>query len=196
MDRRRYAVHSSALPFLDTEKLFLDIASFVHQIRLLILQNSCLKAPILYWKIGKLIVVYEQQQAMKEEDHKELLSQLSEQLTKKFKNGVSLPILEECCQFYLLSSSFSKENEEDKNIVIPQFRGLLTWDHYRLLIYVNSPQARDFYEKEAFNSNWSAHLLEHFIKGRLFERLSTSHNKESVLRSAQESCRKLLLIDD
>lgn len=163
MGRQQYAVHSSALPFLDTEKIFLHIASFVHQIRLLILQNSCLKTPILHWKIGRLIVDYEQQQVIKEEDHKELLSQLSERLTKKFKNGLSLPILEECCQLYRVYPSFSKKSEGDENIVIPQFQSLLTWDHYRLLIYVDSPQARDFYEKEACNSNWSAHLLERFM---------------------------------
>ena len=194
MDQRRYAVvHSSALSFLGIEKLLSEISSFLHQTQLLALQEACLKALILYWKIGGLIVGYEQQRVMKEEDHQELLSQLSEQLIRKFENGFRPSMLEECYQFYLVYTSFSKKSGPNEGIVIPQFQAPLTWNHYRLLIYVDSPQARNFYEKEASNSNWSAPLLEHFIKSRLFERFSTSSNKESILRSAQESCLKLLL---
>lgn len=185
MSRRRYVVHSFSLPFVDIEKLYLEISFLFHQVQAPILKGSGFLTLTLHWKIGRLIVEYEQQQSIKDEDHQELLSQLSERLLKTFENRFSFSMLEECCKFYLVYPPLSKQNMLNKSAEIPQFQDSLTWDHYRLLIQVSCPKARVFYEKETSNSNWSPSLLEHFIKGCLFERLSTSKNKESVLRSAQ-----------
>lgn len=191
MSRRRYVVHSFSLSFVDIEKLYLEISFLFHQVQVPILKGSEFLALTLHWKIGKLIVEYEQQQFMKNEDHQKLLSQLSERLLKKFENKFSFSMLEECCKFYLVYPPLSKQGMLNKNAEVPQFQDILTWDHYRLLIQVSCPKARVFYEKETSNSNWSPSLLEHFIKGYLFERLSASKNKESVLRSAQQGSLEL-----
>lgn len=192
MGRQRYIAHSFSFPFLDIKKLYLEISFLFHQVQGPILLESSFLINILHWKIGRLIVEYEQQRDTKVEDHQELLFQLSERLIKKFGKVFSFSSLEECCKFYYVYPPFSQKNLPNESVKLPQLQDSLTWDHYRFLIHIDCPIARNFYEKEAINSNWSPSLLNHFIKSCLFERLSASFNKESVLRSAQESCSMLV----
>ena len=196
MSRRRYVVHSFSLSYVDIEKLCSEISFLFHQVQVPIRKGSEFLTLTLHWKIGRLIVEYEQQQSIKDEDHQELLSQLSERLLKKFENRFSFSMLEECCKFYLVYPPLSKQGMLNKNAEIPQFQDILTWDHYRLLIQVSCPKARVFYEKETSNNNWSPSLLRHFIKSSLFERLSSSKNKESVLRSAQRGSLELFSVNN
>ena len=65
-------------------------------------------------------------------------------------------------------------------------RRQLSWTHYRLLLRVDNPEARAFYEAEAVNARWSTRELERQINSLLFERLALSRDKEGVLALAQE----------
>jgi predicted nuclease of restriction endonuclease-like (RecB) superfamily len=65
-------------------------------------------------------------------------------------------------------------------------RDQLTWTHYRLLMRVNDPSARAFYEREAANAEWSTRELERQINSMLFERLALSRDKDGVMALAQE----------
>lgn len=65
----------------------------------------------------------------------------------------------------------------------------LSWSHYCELLNVSDKNARDFYEKEAINSNWSVRELRRQISTSLFERLLLSDgntNKEKVLSLAKQ----------
>jgi len=62
----------------------------------------------------------------------------------------------------------------------------LSWTHYRLLLRVEKPEARAFYEAEAVNSHWSTRELERQINSLLFERLALSRDKAGVLTPAQK----------
>jgi len=62
----------------------------------------------------------------------------------------------------------------------------LSWTHYRILLRVEKPLARAFYEVEAVNSRWSTRELERQIHALLFERLALSRDKEDVLALAQK----------
>ena len=184
MGKRRYVDYSSSITFSDIERLSLEISSLFHQIQNPHLQGSRLKTLHLYWKIGRLLAEYEQQQAIKEEDHSELLLQLTERLIKKLGSQFVNSTLEESLQFYLLyPSAFKAQRAAYEEIDNSQLQASLSWGHYRLLISIDCPQARNFYEKEAYNSNWTPSLLQHFIKNRLFERLCMSVNKESALQA-------------
>ncbi|MBY0501681.1 MAG: hypothetical protein K2P93_06745 [Alphaproteobacteria bacterium] len=194
MGRRQSVVHSFSV--IEIEKLYLEISFLFHQVQVPILQGSDFLNLALHWKIGRLIVEYEQQQVTNDEDHHELLSQLSERLTKELGEQFDFLTLEESCKFYLTYSLSSQNKALNRVIGTPYFQSSLTWNHYRLLIHVRCPQARNFYEKEANNSNWPPSLLNHFIKKRLFERLSTSTNKENVLRSAQQGSLELFSNDN
>lgn len=60
----------------------------------------------------------------------------------------------------------------------------LSWTHYRALMRVRSPHARDFYEIEATRQNWKARELERQIQSLLFERLAKSRDKKGVMKLA------------
>jgi len=60
----------------------------------------------------------------------------------------------------------------------------LAWSLYRLLLKVESLEARAFYEVEAIKNNWSARELERQINSLLFERLTRSKDKVGLLKLA------------
>lgn len=77
-------------------------------------------------------------------------------------------------QFYLRFSNFHSLRDE------------LSWTHYRFLLKVEKPEARQFYMNECANSNWSTRQLERQINSLLFDRLSLSKDKADVMRMANE----------
>lgn len=60
----------------------------------------------------------------------------------------------------------------------------LSWAHYRLLMRVEKPQARAFYEIEAIRNNWAGRELERQINSLLYERLALSKDKNGLMRLA------------
>jgi hypothetical protein len=56
----------------------------------------------------------------------------------------------------------------------------LSWTHYRLLLKVERPEARSFYEKEAINSRWSTRELERQINSLLYIILCAEKNNAVV----------------
>jgi predicted nuclease of restriction endonuclease-like (RecB) superfamily len=67
----------------------------------------------------------------------------------------------------------------------PLFPPSLGWTHYALLMRVNNPAARAFYEIEAAREGWSSRELERQIASLLFERLARSRDKDKVLALAR-----------
>jgi len=68
----------------------------------------------------------------------------------------------------------------------------LSWSHYRLLIQVENPQAREWYQREAATQQWSTRQLERQISALYYERLLASRRKAPVRR---EAVGKLALIE-
>jgi len=62
----------------------------------------------------------------------------------------------------------------------------LTWTHYRLIMRLENPSARDYYMQEAAEQNWSTRALERQINSLYYERLLTSRNKAPVVEEMQE----------
>ena len=60
----------------------------------------------------------------------------------------------------------------------------LSWTHYRMLLRVDKPDARAFYEIEAIKNHWSARELERQICSLLYERLALSRDKKGLMRLA------------
>jgi len=63
----------------------------------------------------------------------------------------------------------------------------LTWTHYRLLMRVEKEDAREFYVKEAIESNWDTRTLERQINSFYYERIlmSGEENKLAVKEEAE-----------
>ncbi|WP_310603068.1 PDDEXK nuclease domain-containing protein [Anaerosporobacter sp.] len=128
-----------------------------------------------YWKIGEIIVRYEQNDSIRAEYGEQTLKQLSKALTSEFGKGFSRSNLQNMRAFYL-------DYEKCQSLT-----GKLTWTHYCELLSISDRNKRSFYEKEASNSNWSVREMKRQINTSLYERLLLSKgdaNKEEVLRLA------------
>lgn len=129
-----------------------------------------------YWNVGRIIVEYEQDGAVKAQYGKQLLKSLSKELTQELGKGFSRSNLQNMRLLYL-------------NYPICQtLTGKLSFTHYCELFTVSDKNSRAFYEQEAINSNWSVRELKRQIDTSLFERLLLSDgnaNKEKVLSLAK-----------
>lgn len=103
---------------------------------------------------------------------KELINDLSRQLTKEYGRGFSRSNLQNMRNLYL---SYP---------ICQTLSGKLTWSHYCELLSISDERKRSFYEQESINANWSVRELKRQIKTSLFERLllsSGEENKEKLL---------------
>jgi hypothetical protein len=101
---------------------------------------------VCYWEIGRLIVEEEQQGEKRTEYGKRLIKDLSISLKEEFGWGFDKSNLRNMRAFYL---AYQK---------IDALRRELSWTHYRLLLRVEKPAARAFYEAEAGKSRGSTCL--------------------------------------
>jgi len=130
-----------------------------------------------YWNIGRSIVDFEQGGNAKAKYGKQLLSNLSKNLTRELGRGFSRSNLYMMRSFYLNYPIFQT------------ISGKLSWSHYCELLGISDESARSFYEKECENSNWSVEELRRQRETSLFERLLLSKGesaKEEVYKLAKQ----------
>ena len=158
-----------------------------------------------YYGVGQYIVEFEQGGKVRAAYGKEVLKRLSARLTEKYGKGWSEDNLENCRKLFLNYSitepAVRKLNQEtitapadrklnQETISEPVARNihtfLLPWTHYLILMREKNPQARRFYEIEAYNQQWSKRQLQRQIASSLYERLALSRDKDEVMRLANE----------
>ena len=120
-----------------------------------------------YWEIGEQIYK-ECGENERAEYGKEVLKYLSERLTKEFGKGFSETNLKYMRQFYCAFPN--------RHTLCDQ----LTWSHYRLIMRVENPIAREFYTIECVKAVWSVRQLERQIYSFFYERLLASKMDGSV----------------
>ena len=125
-----------------------------------------------YWQIGRRIVEAEQHGQRRADYGEGIIRALSRNLTNEFGRGFSYANLKNFRQFYLVYPDFEKSYA---------VRSQLSWTHYRLIMRVENPVARDFYMQEAAGQNWSSRVLERNINTHYYERLLTSPDKRVAL---------------
>ena len=123
-----------------------------------------------YWQIGREIVEEEQKGKTRAEYGSKVLKQLSVRLTDDFGAGFDESNLRNMRHFYIM---YKKRDA---------LRHGLSWTHYRILMRVEKPEARSFYEIESMKNNWSARELERQKGSLLFERLAFSKDKRGLLK--------------
>jgi len=67
------------------------------------------------------------------------------------------------------------------------FSPQLSWSHYRALMRVVKPEAREFYEREAIATGWDKRTLERQIHSSYFERLLKSQYPQKMLTEGRQS---------
>ncbi len=183
--------------------LLTDLASLIEQGRKAAVRyvNTALVAT--YWLIGRRIVDYEQKGKQRAEYGQELLKKLSKDLAHRYGRGFSPDNLESMRRFYLaykmeISETVSRKLNGQKSetasrnsstsLAIRQYseRFPLSWSHYRLLLRLDEPFKREFYEAECIRGNWSVRQLDRQIQSMLYERTALSKRKMAVIAKAHE----------
>ena len=131
------------------------------------------------WGVGRYIVEFEQGGAARAEFGTKLLTRLSEALTQDFGKGFDASNLRYMRLFY---QAFP---------ICDALRHELSWTHYRTLIRVEDPKARDWYISEAITQNWSSRALDRQINRLYYERLLSSKDKQAVREEAEEKIAEL-----
>ncbi len=130
-----------------------------------------------YWKIGRRIVEEEQAGHERAEYGSFLIRELSRQLGDAFGKGFSVANLWNFKQFYLIFPTEEK---------LYALRRELSWSHYRLIMRVENPVAREFYIRETAEQNWSTRELERSIKTLDFERRLNAPEKRTTIPVASD----------
>jgi len=144
-----------------------------------------------YYEIGKMIVKEEQHGKDRAAYGQQILTSLSDYLTKRFGNGYSVGNLKNIRQFYkIYSRDQIGETVFSQSETLPAVdtgrKFYLSWSHYLKLMRIGNLQARHFYEIESAKNNWSLRELQRQFDSALYERLALSKNKDEVYRLAKE----------
>ncbi|MDP8052216.1 PDDEXK nuclease domain-containing protein [Pasteurella atlantica] len=164
---------------IENNDLTQSIAQIIEQVRKQVKQTVNSAMVQCYWDIGRLLVEDEQQGQQRAEYGKYVLQNLSEQLTALYGKGFTVRNLRNMRQFYLafpIRHSVSTE---------------LSWTHYRRLIRVEDPNARQWYLQETIEHNWSVRALDRQISVLYYERLLASQNKSVVAQEAEDKTESL-----
>lgn len=73
---------------------------------------------------------------------------------------------------------------------LPAFHPSLSWTHYRTLMQVEKPTAREFYETEAVAAGWNTRELERQIHSLYYERLLLSTDKKGMIQEQRDAAPK------
>ena len=152
--------------------IYQEIHDLLHKARQNIISNINSTMTKTYFLIGKRIVEEEQNGNKRAEYGKNLIKTLSKKLTKEFGKGFSETNLEQMRKFFKVYRIPQTLSEE--------FQFNLSWSHYLILMRIKDINARNFYEIEAFENNWSLRELKRQVNSSLYERLVLSKDKEKV----------------
>lgn len=192
-----------------TANLFTCIAKLIEQSRQYVAKTVNTAMVATYYEIGHYIVEDEQGGNTRAEYGKQVLKELSKRLTEQFGKGWSVENLKIMRRFYEVysksvttgypirkvdkSATFGHETNTPSTTEIisattsqpmPQFT--LPWTHYQILMRIDNPDERKFYEIEAQKQMWSKRYLQRQVASSLYERLALSRDKDKVMQLATE----------
>src|SRR5574344_2300954 len=130
-------------------QLFARVAEIIDIDRKKVVSSVNLTMVHTYFEIGRMIIEDEQQGKERAEYGKFVLKDLSKQLTEKFGKGFSPDNLENMRKFYL---AYSISETVSRKFI-------LSWSHYLVLMKIENPQERSFYEIESAENDWSLREL-------------------------------------
>ena len=141
-----------------------------------------------YWHVGRLIVEHEQGGRKRAAYGETMLDDLSRRLTTDFGKGFTTTNLKYMRSFYVAFPIRHALRDESRATPVERLpaclRPELSWTHYRLLLGVEDPIARDWYMRESADQQWSTRQLERQISALYYERLLASRQKIPVRKEA------------
>ncbi len=151
-----------------------DIRSIIDKARATAVRSVDFSRVQMYWNIGRRIFEEEQQGKERADYGTYLIKNLAAKIEPEYGSGFSIRQLERARLFYRVYP------------IASTVRTQLNWSQYKLLISIDNPDKREYYELESVNNSWTARETERQINSMLYERLLLSNDKESVLAVARQ----------
>ena len=156
--------------------------------------------------LGKYMIEEEQNGLKRAEYGKNVLDLLSAYLTQEYGRGFSRSNLAGMRKFYvtykeretaIVQSGIGQLGMMQENGIVQSPIGQLTidhnsfpfklsWTHYQVLMTIEDPAERSFYELEAVKGVWSVKTLKRQYNSSLYERLALSRDKNEVMVMATQ----------
>jgi len=179
--------------------LFDRVVQILEQARANVAQSVNTNMVTAHWLIGREIVIELQGGEERAGYGKQLIETLSLQLSEQYGKGYSTTNLWYFRQFYqvyadrmvILHPPGGELSEEAKSPLVRNqlhagFSPQLSWSHYRALMKVSTPAAREFYERESIECGWSKTQLERQIQTSYYDRILAHHGEAGLLPANRE----------
>ena len=197
MARKRKALNPSLIH--SAEPLYQEILAVLQSARAGVYRAVNAAMVQAYWHVGRLIVEHEQGGAKRAAYGEAVLDDLSQRLMAEFGRGFDVTNLRKMRQFYRMFEirdavrlESGKRTRDTARLVsgVEPIRHTagdeLSWSHYRLLMQVENPAAREWYMNEATDQHWSSRQLDRQISALYYERLLASRKKAPVRKEARK----------
>ena len=191
-----------------TEALFERISALIEQSRQFVASSVNVAEVKTRYEVGRYIFE-DEQQGERAAHGKQILKNLSVRLIERFGTDWTYDTLIRCRKFYqaynnaaIVATALpqlgiiqeSADNEDNLNcgnsvapIRMPHFT--LSWSHYLILMRIENPDVRSFYEIECAQQQWSVRQLSRQVGSSLYERLTKSHLFSSDVKDKNEKMR-------
>ena len=154
--------------------LLADVRQIIDAARTNAVRSVDFNRVLMYWNLGKRIFEEEQQGKDRAEYGAYIIRGLAAKLVEEYGSGFGVRQLEQSRQFFRTYP------------IANALRAQLNWTQYRLLISIEDPQKREYYELESVNNCWTARETERQVNSQLWERLCLSNDKAAVLEIARK----------
>ena len=180
--------NSMIIKYQNTDNVLEDVCSIIDSAKNYAYQSVNIALVERNWLIGYRIAEEELKGNDRADYGIEVIKKLSKELTKEYGKGFDRSNLYRFLSFY-------KNFPQIVDALSRQSGMLLSWTHYRTLLQVFDKQARDWYEKEAFDQMWSTRTLQRNISSQYYYRLLKSQVKEPVIQEMKEKNKEHYLIN-
>jgi predicted nuclease of restriction endonuclease-like (RecB) superfamily len=158
-------------PLKQADALLIELRGLIEAARQHVAQTANATLTMLYWHVGHRIDV----ELLKKERApygQEIVSAVSTQLVQEYGRGFNARNLWHMKRF---AEAFPDER------IVSSLSAVLSWTHFRQLIYLDRPLQREFYAEMCRIERWSTRTLEKKIGGMLYERTAISRKPEAVV---------------
>ncbi len=206
--RKRTSDRFQVVP-ANVDNLFDRVVAILDAARIAVVRSVNNQMVLAYWHIGREIVHTLQGGDDRAEYGQRLIEELSKRLTAQYGRGFSSTNLRYFRNFHQVYADRIPEirhmtcGKSDSNTTASGvlqdlalavedrdpmcgFSPLLGWSHYRVLMSIEHPAERFFYEIEAEKEGWSVEHLTRQIHTMLFARLLKSRDKVGVMELTRE----------
>lgn len=176
--------------------LLKKIKQLVEQARHNVVRNINTELLVTYWNVGKLITEKESSERYDDSSVRQMLLDISKELTRELGKGFSRSQLTYMRLFYIrfphfyidksiagltVSDQKSKKNKKPAGLTVSN---QLSWSHYYELLQCNDELEISFYQQTAINESWSVRELRRQMDSALFERIALSKDAKGVMKLA------------